>query len=269
MLETLSQRLSRRPESPFFARDLGESPSKRYLVATTARSGSTLLCSRISEYGRLGYPNEFLNESYITEFDRLFPDPSLSDFERYVARSFTSDTGVFGMKTDWWRFSQARNLNLFRSFYDPLDLVAYLRRDDFVAQAVSLSLALETQVWHVAGGEDADVTARHSSVAYDAAKIELQACNILNQEYYWAGYLKACGAPVVSITYEQLEENLDGAVQIVADALGVGLEARSFAPKVEKLRSTVAASWCEQFREEKADFVRFWTQYRGLSPAST
>lgn len=269
MLETLSQRLSRRPESPFFARDLGKLPSQRYVIATTARSGSTLLCSRISEYGRLGYPNEFLNESYIVEFDRLFPDPSLSDFERYVARSFTSGDGVFGMKTDWWRFSQAQKLDLFRSFYDPLDLVVHLRRDDFVAQAVSLCLALETQVWHVATGEDADVTARHGDVAYDPAQIELQACNILNQEYYWAGYLKTCGAPVIDITYEHVSENLDHTVQAIAEALDVRLPSRSFTPKVEKLRSTVAADWCDRFQNEKADFVRFWTQYRGLSPAST
>src|SRR5512146_1986599 len=110
---------------------MNRAPAKRYLIATTGRTGSTLLCSRIAEYGDLGFPNEFLNESYITEFERLFPNPSLGDFERYISHAFTSQNGTFGLKSDWWRFRLAQESQLLRAFYEPLDLVVWLKREDF------------------------------------------------------------------------------------------------------------------------------------------
>jgi LPS sulfotransferase NodH len=269
MIAALRDRLARRDDSPFFARVTGVAPARRYLIATAGRAGSTLLCSRIAEHGVLGFPNEFLNESYIAEFDRLFPNPSLADFERYVARSFTSDDGVFGLKTDWWRFNEARRLELFRRFYEPLDLAVYLRRDDFVAQAVSLELAMATQLWHARDEGDADFSERQAEAAFDADRIEAQARNILNQEFYWTEFLKGCGAPVTEITYEALARDVDGAVQTIADAFGLRLARRATPPRLQKPRSTVAEAWRERFRGERADFVTFWTAKRGLLTAST
>src|SRR3954463_4499536 len=90
MLTLLRDRLAQRPPSPFFSTYAGaQPPDRRYLIATTARSGSTFLRARIADYGELGFPMEFLNESYVAEFDRLFPSPSLQDLESYVAASFT------------------------------------------------------------------------------------------------------------------------------------------------------------------------------------
>jgi hypothetical protein len=85
VLLRLTESLGARPPSPFFSRDFGgRRPQKRYLIATTGRSGSTFLCKRIADHGALGFPMEFLNESYIAEFDRLFPNPNLDDYCHYV-----------------------------------------------------------------------------------------------------------------------------------------------------------------------------------------
>lgn len=268
MFQTICERLRARDDNPFFCDVGGHAPARRYLIATTGRTGSTLLCSRIAEYGHLGYPNEFLNESYIAEFERLFPNPSLDDFERFVSRRFTSPNGVFGLKSDWWRLRLARQANVLSAFYEPLDLIVWLKREDFIAQAVSLVLAEATQVWHVRGDDDGGLEARHAEAGYDARTITEHARTILNQEYYWRLFFERSGTRRVDLTYETLARDADDGVQLIADALDIPLVRRRSRPQLRKAVSGVAEAWCARFEDECADFVSFWREYRGLITAS-
>lgn len=264
MRRIIHERLLRRESNPFFARLPGTPPVKRYMIATTARTGSTLLCSRIAEYGGLGFPNEFLNERYIGEFDRLFPNPSLDDFERYVSQAFTSPEGVFGMKVDWWRFQEARQHDLFRAFYEPLDLVVHLRRNDFVAQAVSLELAVRSNTWHARDVEGSDtVEARHQGLAFDPAAIKEHARAILNQEFYWRRYIEQTGVRALDLSYEDVARDVDGSIQAIADAFDLRLNRRRSEPIIEKALSSVAQHWRDRFWDEYEDFVGFWLEHRG------
>ena len=265
----LRDRLAGRQHSAFFLALGGREPARRYMIATTGRAGSTLLCSRIADCGGLGFPNEFMNESYVAEFDRLFPNPSLADYERFISRSFASENGVFGVKTDWWRFFIARDLDFCRSFYEPLDLVVWLKREDFVAQAVSLALANATQVWHVRDDEgDGGLEARHQEVEYDGDAIILHARNILNQEYHWRRFFETSGVPRLDLTYEEVARDVDGAVSAIAQALEVSASPQNSLPDVRKARSGVARSWRERFEAERPDFVQFWREHRGRITAS-
>lgn len=267
MLEPLRDRLKGRPASPFFARLAVATPEKRYLIATSARSGSTFLCARIADYGELGFPMEFLNESYISEFDKRFPRPNLEDYERYVAGAFASRQGIFGVKTDWWRFQEARKLGLFENLLDPIDLIVHLRREDFVAQAVSQALAVETEA-----GDGRDVGSDgldgwHG--AYDVAKVKAHARNILDQEYHWRRFIAEAGTPALDLTYEHVAQDVDGAIRSLANAFDLRLGVRPAAfDAVRQARSRTAQAWCDRFREECGDFVDFWTEYRGLITAA-
>jgi LPS sulfotransferase NodH len=269
LLELLRDRLGERPASPFFARLASAEPKKRYLIATSARSGSTFLCARIADYGELGFPMEFLNESYISEFDRLFPHPNLSDYERYVTGAFASQHGIFGVKTDWWRFQEARKLGLFDALIQPIDLIVHLRREDFVAQAVSLALAVETDVWHGRDVQERSLDAWHGQVAFDAVKVKDHARNILNQEYHWRRYIAETGAPAIDLIYEDVAKDVDGAIRNLANAFDLRLRAKPLQSEaIRQARSDTARQWCERFRAECEDFVEFWTEYRGLITAA-
>jgi LPS sulfotransferase NodH len=269
VLELLRERLEGRPPSPFFSRLAGTVPARRYLIATSARSGSTFLCARIADYAELGFPMEFINESYISEFDRLFPSPSLDDYERYVTAAFASPQGIFGVKTDWWRFQEARKLGVFDRLLQPIDLVVHLRRADFVAQAVSLTLAVETDVWHGRDVQERPLDEWHGQVPYDAGKVKAHARNILNQEYHWRRFIAETGAPALDLVYEDVSRDVDAAIRGIADAFDLRLGARPRpADAIRQSRSGAARAWCERFREECEDFVAFWTEYRGLITAA-
>lgn len=269
MLDLLRDRLGQRPASPFFARLAAAEPKKRYLIATSARSGSTFLCARIADYGELGFPMEFLNESYIAEFDRLFPQPNLADYERYVTGAFASQGGIFGVKTDWWRFQTARQLGLFDALLDPIDLIVHLRREDFVAQAVSLTLAVETDVWHGRDVQEQALDTWHGQIDYDPAKVKENARNILNQEYHWRRFIAETGAPAIDLVYEEVAKDVDSAIRSLADAFDLRLGAKpARSEAIRQAKSDTARQWCDRFRAECEDFVEFWTEYRGLITAA-
>lgn len=269
LLELLRDRLKGRPASPFFARLAAAAPEKRYLIATSARSGSTFLCARIADYGELGFPMEFLNERYISEFDRLFPHPNLQDYERYVAGAFASRQGIFGVKTDWWRFQEARKLGLFENLLEPIDLIVHLRREDFVAQAVSLATAVETPARRGHDVHADGLEAAHDDGAYDAAKVKAHARNILNQEYHWRRFIAEAETPALDLTYEHVAQDVDGAIRSLASAFDLRLRARPVAADaVRQARSRTAQAWCDRFRDECGDFVDFWMEHRGLITAA-
>jgi LPS sulfotransferase NodH len=270
MLAALKDQLSRRPSSPFFAAlDPGWTPQRRYLIATTARSGSTFLCARISEYARLGFPMEFLNESYIAQFEALFPSPSLGDFEAFVSAYFTSEEGVFGLKTDWWRFQQARELEALQALVRPLDLIVHLYREDFVAQAVSLALAVATQVWHSRDTTLAPLETMHEAVAFDATAIREHAANILNQEYLWRRFIEAEGVPCLDLAYEAVSRDVDAAVGAIAGALGLRLgPGPPSANAIQRQQTATSRAWVDRFNAECADFVGHWRENRGRDTAA-
>jgi LPS sulfotransferase NodH len=150
-----------------------------------------------------------------------------------------------------------------------VDLVVHLRREDFVAQAVSLALAVETDVWHdrdVLGGSIDD---RHAGAAYDAGAIKRHARHLLNQEYYWNRYIAETGAPSIELRYEQVSKDVDAAIRSLAEAFDLRLGA---APKpshtIRQSRSSVSKAWCERFHQECEEFVDFWTEHRGLITAA-
>ncbi|WP_411287999.1 Stf0 family sulfotransferase [Phenylobacterium sp.] len=270
MLARLSAKLSGRPSSPFFASLRDSRPlAKRYLIATTGRAGSHFLCSRIADHANLGFPMEFFNESYISQFEALFPSPNLADFEAYVGANFASPEGVFGLKTDWWRFGVARNLGILQSLVSPPDLVAYLYREDFVAQAVSQTLAVATQIWHSRDVSTHPIADLHAALTYEAAAIEENCRSMLNQEYLWLQFIEQSGAPSLQLAYEDISRDPDPAVAAIAQILGVPLD-RDPPPSdaVTRQGTPTAQLWAQRFREDRPDFVAFWSDYRGLVVAA-
>jgi LPS sulfotransferase NodH len=186
-----------------------------------------------------------------------------------VLREFASDNGVFGVKSDWWRFQQARQLGLLSQVLDEPELVVFLRRRDLVAQAVSAVLAAGSGVWHAHEVLQQDLDPWHQAVAYDRAAIERQARAILDEEFYWTDFIRRSGVAVLRLDYEEVAADVDGAVGRIAGALGLALSPPAgSAGAIKKQRSRTAGEWRERFAEEAGGFLAFWDKNRGLMTAS-
>ena len=236
----------------------------------TPRSGSTLLARQLSALD-IGHPQEFLNEGFIANFDLLFPPPSLSDFEHFIVSSYTSKNGIFGLKADYHRFAHSRRIGYMSSLYDDVDIYVYLRRNDFVSQAISLAIAAQTGIWEELSSRFIDVDEVYRNLVYRVEDIIESIINIMEQEYHWREFLEQEDKPVLSFSYEELVVGLDQTVRRIGAELGVEIGDRrqaSTASVIKPVPSRINSEWKLRFLGRNQALVAKWTRQRGLERAS-
>jgi LPS sulfotransferase NodH len=263
---------NRLPSHPFYSGRPLITPRSKYMIAITPRSGSTMLAQELSRRYGLGHAGEFLNEGFIANFEHLFPTPSLSDFQRFLLTSFTSPEGIFGLKTDWFRYARARELEYLPRVYENIDLYIYMRRRDFVGQAVSLAVAMQTGIWHDTNFRFSRAEQVYANLVYDERMIADNVLSLMEQEYGWETYFQSVSARVIPIFYEDLAGALEDVLAEIGAALGAqpvgGLE-RGLAPALKPTPSRVNAAWRARFLESQAALVDHWEACRGRTSATS
>lgn len=135
------------------------SKPKNYMVCSTVRSGSTLLCKTLEQLEGGGQPQEHFHRHTI---QRLKLDHNPDAFLRYCQTIFEDSLAehrVFGIKMHWWqlfdclrlarqspRFEPQSDLDILNSLFPDLRFI-YLQRRDVIAQAVSAAIATQTGRW--------------------------------------------------------------------------------------------------------------------------
>lgn len=263
---------NRLPSHPFYSSQSPVTPRSKYLIAMTPRSGSTMLGQELSRRYGLGHPGEFLNEGFIGNFEHLFPTPSLSDFQRFLLNNFTTPDGIFGFKADWFRYARARELEYLPRVYENIDLYIYMRRRDFVGQAVSLAIAMQSGIWHDTNMRFRQARQVYAHLAYDEAMITENVLGLMEQEYSWETYFEDIPGRVIPICYEDLVGSLDAILHQIGLALGAqptAPQTRSFAPTMQPTPSTVNAEWRARYIENQGPLVDYWQAHRGRVSATT
>lgn len=220
-----------------------------YLVCATPRSGSTLLCEGLKATGVAGRPEEYFEAVPATGRPRApadyleglddpaahallgsapAPDPppysSLLDvgsFEEHLARVRewgTTPNGVFGAKLMWGHVD------------DPGALVTgaryvWVRREDKVRQAISLWRALQTQSWRASDGP--------GHAVYSFSALHHLVAMLTEHDAAWARFLR--GAPVLTLTYEEIAADLPRAIERALAHIGVA-RPRHWPPALPAMR---------------------------------
>ena len=122
--------------------------SDKYVIAMTARSGSTWLAHLLQSTGVCGNPKELFNAEALA-VDKMKPRPGdFSEIFAHQVSKYSSD-GAFGFETNFERFNHLLDLVDFESvFLDQGTRFVYLTRTDLLSQAISVLSALRTGVWH-------------------------------------------------------------------------------------------------------------------------
>ncbi|HVH82078.1 MAG TPA: Stf0 family sulfotransferase, partial [Stellaceae bacterium] len=141
----------------------------------------------------------------------------------------------------------------------------YLRRINFVAQAISLYTAVESQVFH---SYDSPAQPQRPGPPYDDDKIKFWACHILQQEYGIQRWLADHRIAPMMLTYEELLADIDKAIAKIADRLAVDISGRrpSDQPQTTRITATDAIAFEQTFRERNAEFCSKWERARGTAP---
>lgn len=234
-------------------------PTVAYLIAMTPRSGSSLLCDVMKGTGRLGKPGERLALPLVRQnIVRLAPARNCDEYLRNILKASMTPNGVSGMKASWFQF------DLFRSALDDESAVQGLRyihltRRDLANQAVSLYKATSSTVFHTNKQHSSQAVAQLQSLEYDYGKLEHWHHHLLRQEAGWVRYFDTHRIVPLSISYEDIDNDVKAVVRRIANYLGlplVDLGLNRLETVFSKLADRQSIEWASRFRLERDSIQR-------------
>jgi LPS sulfotransferase NodH len=191
--------------------------TRRYVICSTQRSGSWLLCRQLINAG-IGVPHEYFNRLHI---DQLCGRWSIdrADAQAYLRALLarrTTPNGVWGTKLQWDQYINTRphldELILRQARY------IYLYRGDRCAQAVSLHLSMVTGIW----GFDATETTKYDDVTMgDMEHVAYCLRKIDGENDAWRSFFVERGIEPLAICYEDLVADQASFLSGVAQYLGL------------------------------------------------
>ncbi|MEQ8768101.1 MAG: Stf0 family sulfotransferase [Planctomycetota bacterium] len=222
-------------------------PRISYLVCSTPRSGSSLLCELLCHTELAGAPTEYLDTRVEADFRAVWRFDSLEEYCRLLLLKKTTPNGVFGFKAHFHqlaeRLSTAAEL---KSVFPGLQYVSIQRRDT-LRQAVSLAKALQTDCW---ASHQTDVQA---APRYDRVLIHSQLQNIFRERYAWESFYRVEGIQPIRVDYDALVAAPRDTVSRVLGELQIEppSELTLEAPTLQRQSDSVNEEWCRRYTESE------------------
>lgn len=245
---------------------------RSYIICTSPRSGSTLLCRLLAATGRSGNPDSHFHrpslaawcEDYDIASDRL---PSRRDllgavFEAAIARG-TGNTELFGLRLQRHSFDffmqqleilhpgRASDFERMQAAFGET-LFIHLTRENKLEQAISLVKATQTGLWHKApDGTELERLSAPQDPFYDAQAITRNLSDLTSLDDQWKAWFVKEELEPLRITYDALSAGPTDVLAQILDRLQVGREyARTIDPPVAKLADETSRNWAERFQSQ-------------------
>ncbi len=191
---------------------------RRYVICSTQRSGSFLLCRQLINAG-LGVPQEYFNKLHIERLSKRWsiPPKGTPRYFNTLDEKRTSPNGVWGLKLQWPQFTRVR-ADLEGALWGDARTI-FLYRDDLDAQAVSLHISFITGIW----GFDMTRTTEPSRTDTLGDLGHVLRCRgvIESENDSWQRFFSAHSIEPLVIRYEDFVRDQPGFVRRIADWLGV------------------------------------------------
>ncbi|MEO0678981.1 MAG: Stf0 family sulfotransferase [Pseudomonadota bacterium] len=235
------------------ARDLGEGadisagarPNRTLVIASTPRSGSSMLGALCARTGRLGVPREYMEPGALAWLSRRFGTDDAAVVLREVMARRSSADGVFAIKL---HYDHRRTLP---GFFDlraalPDPRLVLIERDDAMAQALSLARSWQT------GAYNATLQAR-GEARFDPRLIERALRLVTLHAAAWRYETARQGLPWIRLSFDEVVADPPGAVARIAEVMDVRIAAEDLptAPPTRPMpRDPEAASWPDRWRAQ-------------------
>jgi len=237
-----------------------------FLVCTTPRSGSGVLCDTLWRIGSFGRPDEYFCDNgyhpeYATGDDRR-------DFPGYINKVrelATGGNGVLGVKIMWDHFVHL--IGLYRSEHSAqassdLSIACtifsnpgfiWLSRQNKLHQAVSLYRRRATGVFYRRGNAAEDSACPEPAID----ELEVLIKKLEDQDSQWANFFRLNDSEPLKIHYEELRDDISGVVMRIADFLDIDLPHDSQPPKSDykSMSDTVTESWIAAYERARGPYT--------------
>lgn len=247
---------------------------RSYVICTTPRSGSTLLCALLQEIGIAGRPDSHFHEPSL---DRWLEDYGLAS-EPFASREdalravFASarergsgGTGVFGLRLQRGSFpyfiaqldrlypGRSNDVERIEAAFGTT-LFVHLQRSDKLAQAISRVMAEQTGLWHRrADGSELERLAPAREPRYDREAIARHMADLTALDADWERWFAREGPAALRLSYDALASAPQATLAQLLDALGLDPDhASRVRPPTARLAGTESREWSERFIAETA-----------------
>ena len=233
-------------------------PSLSYAILTTPRSGSSYLCDLLDSTNIAGHPSEHLrlaaqelarycNFNYLSLLDNL---------KQYR----TTNNGVFGTKIiSHFLFELKQTKPDFQQIFRSIDKFILLVRQDKLAQAVSLEVAQQTEIWHLRD----DVTRIDYRSKLENIEIDNSLLNNVEQKYDFINRQEARLRKILSdnqiepleVVYEDILEDAQLQIDRIIEFLGIAKPEpylMKIDSKIKKMPSNLSQEIIRQYRHRKS-----------------
>lgn len=243
-----------------------------YVICTSPRSGSTLLCDMLTSTGVAGRPASYFYAPSVAEWAadlELTFGPNATERDRLqailgeVLHAGRNGTKVFGLRqqANGLAFLCQKLAVLFPDAATDVDRFAcafgstsfiHLTREDKVRQAVSLHKAEQSGLWHVAeDGRELERTAPHAEPVYDCAGIAANVDRLTGQDRAWDLWFAQHGITPLRLTYQALADDHLGVLRTVLEHVGLNPSAvHGVRPGVRRLSDHVTETWVTRFHAD-------------------
>jgi trehalose 2-sulfotransferase len=241
-----------------------------YVICTSPRSGSTLLCKLLAATGVAGNPESYFHRPSISDWfsdldvahDPAIPERELLEaiFRAAIAKG-SLDTGILGLRLQRHSFGffieklavlhpgHSNDIERCRAAFERT-LFVHLTRRNKVEQAVSYVKARQTGLWHAApDGTELERLSAPQELVYDADEIRARLAEMTDDDRSWERWFSASEIEPLRITYEELSTDPAEALRTLLDRLGLDSQAADeVTPGTAKLADDINRDWVERFR---------------------
>ncbi len=240
-----------------------------YVLCTTPRSGSTMLCGMLRDTGMAGVPDSHFHQPSLASWRQangLVADAPLCDILAAALKAGRGDTPVFGLRLQ--QHSTGFFFETLRSAFpdltdDRVRLEAsfgklrfiHLRRQDKLAQAISFLRAQQSGLWHRhADGRALERLAPEGTAGYDTQSITAQIANFERQDLAWQNWFNAQGIAPLTLEYETLSARPLACLREVLGFLDLPVTATATVKVgTSKLADAQSAEWAARYRSERPE----------------
>jgi len=236
-------------------------PRVTYIIASTMRTGSYLLCEGLEATGVAGHPREvFCPErrgNYAGEWS-LPPTISLDDYAFAAVEKGTTENGVCGMKIHGHHVEPlAKEVGWAGAPWQALRWVfptaryIHLTRCNRRAQAISWYRAVTTnQWWKIPGVPDWEPIRKDAE--FDGMEIRGMELELERQDHAWGKFFTAGPCELLTMDYETLADDYRGEVGRALKFIGEdpALAQELPEPRLVRQADELSLEWEERMNRE-------------------
>lgn len=211
-----------------------------YVVCATPRSGSTLLAEGLKSTNLAGMPHEYFNIDHKSDYFKRWHFKSLEEYVKLLKKYRVSDNGIFGFKIHFNQFSNEFVETDLEKYFPNLKYV-FIKRQDKIAQGISLEKAYQTNQW--SSKFDSDRAAQ-----FKFKDIKKRVNDISAQELSWDNYFRINNIEPLVVHYEELEKNYEASIIRILKYLRVDHSSPIPPMQIKKQRNLTNRIWKMKYK---------------------